>query len=626
MRFVGLVVAVVVLAFPASAAAETFSVTGTTDGGDCEGTVCPSIRAALWAAQGTRETDTIVVPAGTYRLTRGALTVTTPVTIRGASARLTTIVGDSKRPDRVFFVAAGVTATFTRLTMTGGTAGPHNQFSGGNLRNDGGTVLLDHVRVTGGAASSGGGVANVAGTMRIQHSLIDRNRAPIRWGSAGGIQNYGSRSVAGILTVRDSTVAFNTATVVGGIHSWGNAQNVTMLERVTVAYNVGGFDAGGIAPASPGEAFRVRGSIIAHNTFDGAASNCGIRWPDPISDGGNVVSGDDCGFAAAGDLQNADPLLSLDTVNAGGETDVLTIDAASPARNRAGDCLGADQRDLPRPQVAGCDSGAFEVPSPDTFVSMTPGSRGGAPTFQFASLAPGVRFECRLDRPSGAGAFLPCTSPTSYPGLPPGAYTFSVRAVDSGGAADPTPASTGFTVQLPPPEPGKSVNALPKSGTVKYKVPGSNRFVELEHGEQVPLGTVVDARKGRLTLVAASNRSGGTVRSDFYAGRFKIGQTKGSKLITTLKLNEKLSCPKRGKASTAARRKKRRRLWGAGSGTFRTEGSHSSATVRGTKWLVEDRCGSTLTRVVRGKVAVRDFAKDKTVIVRKGKRYIARAR
>ena len=44
--------------------------------------------------------------------------------------------------------------------------------------------------------------------------------------------------------------------------------------------------------------------------------------------------------------------------------------------------------------------------------------------------------------------------------------------------------------------------------------------------------------------------------------------------------------------------------------------------MRGTKWLVEDRCTSTLTRVVRGSVRVRDGKK--RVIVRKGKRYIAR--
>ena len=76
--------------------------------------------------------------------------------------------------------------------------------------------------------------------------------------------------------------------------------------------------------------------------------------------------------------------------------------------------------------------------------------------------------------------------------------------------------------------------------------------------------------------------------------------------------------------SAIARKKKKRRLWGDGKGRFRTKGKHSAATVVGTRYLVEDRCTSTLTRVVRGKVKVRDFGKRKTVTVRAGKRYIAR--
>jgi hypothetical protein len=46
--------------------------------------------------------------------------------------------------------------------------------------------------------------------------------------------------------------------------------------------------------------------------------------------------------------------------------------------------------------------------------------------------------------------------------------------------------------------------------------------------------------------------------------------------------------------------------------------------VRGTIWLVEDRCASTLTRVRQGRVAVRDKVKRKTVIVRAGKQYVAK--
>ena len=48
--------------------------------------------------------------------------------------------------------------------------------------------------------------------------------------------------------------------------------------------------------------------------------------------------------------------------------------------------------------------------------------------------------------------------------------------------------------------------------------------------------------------------------------------------------------------------------------------------MRGTTWLTQDSCTSTLTRVKKGVVTVNDLVKHKTVIVRAGKRYTARAK
>jgi hypothetical protein len=66
-------------------------------------------------------------------------------------------------------------------------------------------------------------------------------------------------------------------------------------------------------------------------------------------------------------------------------------------------------------------------------------------------------------------------------------------------------------------------------------------------------------------------------------------------------------------------------LWGDGKGSFRTTGKHSAATVRGTKWLTQERCDGTLTRVTRGVVSVFDKTLNKTVTVRAGRSYLARA-
>ena len=183
----------------------------------------------------------------------------------------------------------------------------------------------------------------------------------------------------------------------------------------------------------------------------------------------------------------------------------------------------------------------------------------------------------------------------------------------------------GFARPLPPPVVGKKLNVLPASGTVKVRRPGSSSFSTLRAGQQLPVGTTVDVTKGRATLVAAANKAGGTMQGGFYDGTFKFTQTKGAKPLTTLRLTDKLSCGS-GKASSAAKKKGKRRLWGDGKGRFRTSGSFSSATVRGTKWLVEDTCTSTTTRVTRGSVTVRDFERRRNVVVKAGKKYVARRR
>jgi hypothetical protein len=47
--------------------------------------------------------------------------------------------------------------------------------------------------------------------------------------------------------------------------------------------------------------------------------------------------------------------------------------------------------------------------------------------------------------------------------------------------------------------------------------------------------------------------------------------------------------------------------------------------VRGTIWLTQDRCDGTLTTVRRGTVSVRDFKRRRTVSVKAGHSYLARA-
>jgi hypothetical protein len=179
---------------------------------------------------------------------------------------------------------------------------------------------------------------------------------------------------------------------------------------------------------------------------------------------------------------------------------------------------------------------------------------------------------------------------------------------------------------LPPPEVGKTVNALVIAGKVRYRLPGARSFVALADPVQVPVGTTFDTTGGRVTLIAASDDHGTTENAWFYEGTFTLGQTAGPRPITTLTLAGALpSCPKGsgGRAAATTRKRGSRHLWGDGKGRFRTSGRFSAATVRGTRWVVSDRCDGTLTRVVRGSVTVRDRVRNKTVVIRAGQQYLA---
>ena len=83
----------------------------------------------------------------------------------------------------------------------------------------------------------------------------------------------------------------------------------------------------------------------------------------------------------------------------------------------------------------------------------------------------------------------------------------------------------GFSKPPPPPVAGKKVNVFAVSGTVKVKLKGKKGFKTLKAGEQIPVGTTVDTTHGRVTLVT-EGKGGANDQADFYAGIFKVGQSR----------------------------------------------------------------------------------------------------
>ena len=141
--------------------------------------------------------------------------------------------------------------------------------------------------------------------------------------------------------------------------------------------------------------------------------------------------------------------------------------------------------------------------------------------------------------------------------------------------------------------------------------------------QRIPLGSIVDTRHSKIRLYAVPEPGQPAESALFYGGIFKVTQTGG---ITELQLVEQLAACRASKASAAVKKPKTRKLWGDGSGSFRTRGQYSAATVRGTRWLVQDSCGKTLTKVAKGVVSVQDFVKHKTLLLRAPKSYTAKSR
>ena len=179
------------------------------------------------------------------------------------------------------------------------------------------------------------------------------------------------------------------------------------------------------------------------------------------------------------------------------------------------------------------------------------------------------------------------------------------------------------------PEPGVIVGARAVSGRVLVKKPGENKFIELDGQTEIPVGSQVDTTKGVILLTSGLG-GGRTNSSQFYDGLFTILQKKARNAFMILRMDggNFRGCSRRSLSTLsvdAKRKRPVRRLWGNGKGRFTTKGRYSSATVRGTKWLVQDRCDGTLTRVLRGIVLVRDFRARKNVSVRAGRSYLAKA-
>jgi hypothetical protein len=89
------------------------------------------------------------------------------------------------------------------------------------------------------------------------------------------------------------------------------------------------------------------------------------------------------------------------------------------------------------------------TPAPDTVLTNYPATytRSATAAFFYGPIEPGTTFEATLD----GAPFAPVASSITYNNLGQGAHTFTVRARNAAGIADPTPASFTWAVDQTPP-------------------------------------------------------------------------------------------------------------------------------------------------------------------------------
>jgi hypothetical protein len=221
--------------------------------------------------------------------------------------------------------------------------------------------------------------------------------------------------------------------------------------------------------------------------------------------------------------------------------------------------------------------------------------------------------------PATAGSPIATQPPVALPGANDG---------DDNASGDSDSDADDALAPATAPAIGESMNVALSTGSVLVRLPGGSRAVPLTDVASVPVGALVDTRRGSVQL-RTQVAGGKTQTGTFHGGLFEVRQPKGAGGMTELVLRGALPTCGAGGARAAATPSKRppRRLWGRDDhGRFRTRASNSVATVRGTAWYTEDRCGGTLTRVTKGSVAVRDLHSGRTVVVRAGHSHLAKDR
>ena len=298
-----------------------------------------------------------------------------PVTVDGHGFTLTQTCLDNH-------FETGVDFTLQNITLTGG-----REFDDGGAidMNGGSLTVIDSTFIGNCANDSAGAIEAEDDDVTIISSTFTDNHANDQ---AGAI-----RSKRGNILMVNSTVTGNSQGFAGAVDSGSGADASLTLVYNTIVENEALADNQCIDAASPPPAGDIEAEEPATptsapspanvNALDGFAAfgnvvalpigapNCTVLAPG--SQGYNFSDDDSCGFTGTGDRENAgDPGLGALADNGGPTQTRLPLDgsplidwipltACSGGDALAGFAVVDDQRNVARPQGAGCEVGSVEI-------------------------------------------------------------------------------------------------------------------------------------------------------------------------------------------------------------------------------------------------------------------------
>jgi uncharacterized delta-60 repeat protein len=296
-----------------------------------------------------------------------------------------------------------ISSTTATVTISGLTISGGSVYYGAAIFNYGSLTISDS-NVSGNTASVGGGIVNSGGSLTVNDSILSGNSASI---DGGGIYNTGS------LTVNNSTLYGNAAKYGSGIYISGNSSSALLLNNATIANNRASAVGGGVDVAA-GSNVLLHNTLIASNHADGKPSDVSGSLKSSsnynlIDDGSGSLSTANHNLLGTS-AKPLNPLLAP-LANYGGPTRTMALLPGSPALNVGSSVYGgsADQRGKLRNGAT--DIGAFESQG---FKLAISGGNNQSAAFQTAfAKALGVTVTATNAIEPVAGGHITFTAPAS---------------------------------------------------------------------------------------------------------------------------------------------------------------------------------------------------------------------